>query len=128
MQGPGIKRLYYSASDVCFIVGVKSHTLKSWEQKYGRPKPARNKSGRRLFKPRELEMAKRIKKLTDAGYSDEKIAYILDKSIPEGLVDLDKQIQESGKKTDIVREISDGLKEIMNELNESQEDHSELTG
>ena len=73
-------------------------------------------------------MAKKIKKLLDAGYSEEKISYVLKRGIPEGLLDPAEQPAGSNNQVKIIQEISDGLKDIMKELNESPSDQSKPTG
>lgn len=77
MAGPKIRRLYYSASEVSDIVGISPGMLKAWEQKFPNFKPARSQSGRRLYKPSDLKLVKRIKKLKDIGYTDEKVLGLL---------------------------------------------------
>jgi len=63
MSGPDIRRLYYSAREVCDIAGIKPHELRMWEEKYAALKPFRKKNGRRLFKPEDLNVVLQIKRL-----------------------------------------------------------------
>ena len=77
MDGPKISRLYYTTRDVCEIAEVPPHTLRRWEKRFPFVKPTRRRSGRRLFKPQDLEVVLMIKKLKDEGYTDEGVAEIL---------------------------------------------------
>ena len=77
LNGLKIRRLYYSTSDVSEIVQVPVRLLRIWENKFPYLKPSKSKSGRRLFKPKDLWVIVTIKKLKDAGYTDEKIINLL---------------------------------------------------
>lgn len=72
-----IRRLYYSTSDVSEIAKVRPHVLRSWEAKFPNLKPSKSKSGRRLFKPSDLDLVLIIKRLKDEGYTEEKIYNLL---------------------------------------------------
>lgn len=126
MAGPNIKRLYFSASDVCRIAGVSPGTLKGWELKFHNLKPARSQTGRRLYKPSDLTLVKRIKRLKDIGYTDEKVAEMLlpqhEHEIPPVLSEpvieptmLDTPPQE------ILAELKQDLKEILDLLGDGMD-------
>lgn len=109
MSGPKIKRLYYSMNEVCEIAQIGIHTLRKWENKYPL-NPAKSQSGRKLYKPSDLEIIKKIKQLTRQGYSDSIIHHILDpkdRSYPE-----EKFIAKNGNKT-ILQEIRQELTDIL---------------
>ena len=77
MDGPKISRLYYTTSDVCDLLKIAPYILRNWEKKFSFVRPTRRRSGRRLFKPQDLELVMMIKKLKDEGYTDEGISEIL---------------------------------------------------
>ncbi|NQT27940.1 MerR family transcriptional regulator [candidate division KSB1 bacterium] len=77
MSGPKIRRLYYSAREVCSRLGISQVALRNWEHKFPQFKPARSQSGRKLYKPSDLKLILRLKQYKEAGYTDEKIASIL---------------------------------------------------
>jgi len=109
MSGPKIKRLYYSMNEVCEISQVGAHTLRQWENKYPL-NPAKSQSGRKLYKPSDLEIIKKIKQLTRQGYSETIIHHILDPndhSYPE-----EKFISKKGDKS-ILHEVRQELMEIL---------------
>ena len=73
MDGPIISRLYYNTRDVCDLFNIAPHQLRSWEKRFAFLRPVRRSSGRRLYKPQDLEMVEKIKKLKDEGYADDDI-------------------------------------------------------
>ena len=73
MDGPDIRRLYYSATEVCEDAGITRELLKHWEIVFPSVKPVKSRSGRRLFKPHDLEIIQKIKEMKDAGFKDDKI-------------------------------------------------------
>ncbi|MBN2105085.1 MerR family transcriptional regulator [bacterium] len=77
MSGPEIRRLYYSTQDVCDIVHVRPYDLKQWSTKFSELRPSVSKTGRRLYKDKDLEVIRRIKTLKDQGHSDDEIEYLL---------------------------------------------------
>ena len=72
-NGLNIRKLYYSSTEVCNVVQIPIHVLRSWEQKFPYLKSVKSKSGRRLFRPQDLQVVQLIKKLKDEGYSEEDI-------------------------------------------------------
>jgi DNA-binding transcriptional MerR regulator len=82
MAVPEIRRLYYSMKDACAAAGVTQHALKSWEKRFPRLKPAQNKSGKRLYKPDDIQLILRIRDLIAGGAQDSEIAPILDGELP----------------------------------------------
>jgi DNA-binding transcriptional MerR regulator len=80
MNGPKIRRLYYSAGEVCQLADIKPHTLRMWEERFGAPKPSRNLNGRKLYRPGDLDATLKIKASKDAGMPDEAVLALLKKS------------------------------------------------
>jgi DNA-binding transcriptional MerR regulator len=56
-------RLYYKIGDVCEIVGVEGHVLRFWESEFPELAPPKNKGGQRTYRPKDIELLLRIKKL-----------------------------------------------------------------
>lgn len=77
MKGPKIRRLYFTAREVCSRIGISHATLRNWEHRFIHLKPARNQSGRKLYRPGDLKLILRIKQFKEADYTDEKIESIL---------------------------------------------------
>lgn len=109
MSGLKIKRLYYSMNEVCEIAEVGAHTLRQWENKYPL-NPSKSQSGRKLYKPSDLEIVKKIKQLTRQGYSESIIHHILDPN--DRVYSENKFIPQNGSQT-ILQEIKQELAEIL---------------
>ena len=64
------KKLYYKIREVCDIVGVEAHVLRFWETEFPNLSPPKSKSGQRTYRPRDIELLLRIRKLLyDDGYT-----------------------------------------------------------
>lgn len=68
--------------DVCGIAQVTPHVLKTWEKRFSQLKPAQNKSGKRLYKPDDIQLILRIRDLLGRGTQDSEIVRILEGEIP----------------------------------------------
>jgi DNA-binding transcriptional MerR regulator len=63
-------KLYYKIGEVCGIVGVESHVLRYWETEFRDLAPPKNKSGQRTYRPKDIELLLRIRKLLyDEGFT-----------------------------------------------------------
>jgi len=119
MEGPKIQRLYYSTSDVCKTVQIRPHVLRTWEMKFSQLKPSKSKTGRRLFRPKDLDVVLRIKKFIDEDYSEEDIFSLLKHKAEKGVVK--KEVSTAGEtvqESDLISGIYTELKEILNILDE----------
>lgn len=111
MIGPVIHRLYYSTSEVCQIVRLKPHILTIWEKRFPACRPSKNKSGRKLYKPNDLNMIIQVKKWKADGFSDEDIDIFL-----SGGTIRNQPIQEiaaNGSKNELIGDIIHNLEEIL---------------
>jgi DNA-binding transcriptional MerR regulator len=70
MSRPEIRRLYYSMKEVCRTAGITAYALKSWEKRFPQLKPAKNKSGKRLYKPADVEVVLKIRDWMREGTPD----------------------------------------------------------
>jgi DNA-binding transcriptional MerR regulator len=57
------KKLYYKIKEVCEIVGVEAHVLRFWETEFSSLTPPKSKSGQRTYRPKDIELLLRIRKL-----------------------------------------------------------------
>jgi DNA-binding transcriptional MerR regulator len=57
------ERLYYSISEVCEMTDLKPHVLRYWETAFPMLRPSKNQAGNRVYRPRELELIRLIKRL-----------------------------------------------------------------
>jgi DNA-binding transcriptional MerR regulator len=113
MDGPKIRRLYYSAGEVCRIVGIKPHTLRSWEERFGLPKPTRNLNGRKLYRPGDLDATVRIKASKDAGMTDEAVLALMKKSDTAPGIEIMEPVSHAEPDRQWIDEIQAGLEEIL---------------
>jgi DNA-binding transcriptional MerR regulator len=56
-------KLYYKIREVCEIVGVEAHVLRFWETEFPALSPPKSKSGQRTYRPKDIELLLRIRKL-----------------------------------------------------------------
>ncbi len=71
----------YSIKDLEKISGIKAHTLRIWEQRYGILKPERTDTNIRWYCNNELKALLNISLLNNHGYKISKIASLNDKQI-----------------------------------------------
>ena len=57
------KKLYYIIREVCEIVGVEAQVLRFWETEFPALSPPKSKSGQRTYRPKDIELLLRIRKL-----------------------------------------------------------------
>lgn len=57
------KKLYYKIKEVCEIVGVEAHVLRFWETEFPSLAPPKSKTGQRTYRPKDIELLLRIRKL-----------------------------------------------------------------
>ena len=57
------KKLYYKIREACEIVGVEAHVLRFWEAEFPALSPPKSKSGQRTYRPKDIDLLLRIKRL-----------------------------------------------------------------
>ena len=63
MSEPIARKVYYSIGEVCDLTGLKPHVLRYWESQFRFLNPAKNRSGNRVYKAREVELIMLVKHL-----------------------------------------------------------------
>lgn len=63
MKELGIKKLYYSISEVSKITGLEQYVLRYWENEFEELKPAKNRAGNRIYTNKDIQVILKIKKL-----------------------------------------------------------------
>jgi DNA-binding transcriptional MerR regulator len=118
MAVPEIRRLYYSMKDACGIARLTPHMLKSWEKKYPQLKPAQNKSGKRLYKPDDIQLILRIRDMLAQGASEGEIGRILEGEAPTPPAESAKEEGKTppGMDAIIILEIKRELTDLLNIL------------
>jgi len=64
----------YSISDLSELTGVKTHTLRMWEKRYGLLQPQRTGTNIRYYADNDLKMLRLVQRLTNQGVRISKIA------------------------------------------------------
>jgi DNA-binding transcriptional MerR regulator len=54
---------FYSIGEVCSLTDLKPHVLRYWESQFRFLSPAKNRSGNRVYKSREVELIMLVKQL-----------------------------------------------------------------
>ena len=62
-QGAVPKQEFYSIGEVCALTDLKPHVLRYWESQFRFLSPAKNRSGNRVYKAREVELIMLVKHL-----------------------------------------------------------------
>lgn len=58
-----MKKLYYSIGEVSEITEIEPHILRYWETRFDSLKPAKNRSGKRMYTDNDIETIIRLKGL-----------------------------------------------------------------
>ncbi len=83
-NGDYYKRMdIFTISDLEHLTGIKAHTLRTWEQRYGILHPGRKKSQHRIYSDEDLKYILRIVFLYNKGLKISKIARLSEAEIKE---------------------------------------------
>ena len=105
MKQLGIKKLYYSISEVSKITDLEQYVLRYWETEFEQLKPAKNRAGNRIYTNRDIKLILYIKRLLrEERYTIEGAKQVLMAYMPEGeggeqLDLLSEQLQTVGMET-----------------------------
>lgn len=84
MKQQGIKKLYYSISEVSKITDLEQYVLRYWESEFDVLKPAKNRAGNRIYTNKEIKLILYIKKLLrDERYTIEGAKQVLQSYLPD---------------------------------------------
>ncbi len=84
MKSLGIKKLYYSISEVSKITDLEQYVLRYWESEFDELKPAKNRAGNRIYTNRDIKLILYIKKLLrDERYTIEGAKQVLKTYAPD---------------------------------------------
>lgn len=84
MKSLGIKKLYYSISEVSKITDLEQYVLRYWESEFEQLNPAKNRAGNRIYTNRDIKLILYIKKLLrDERYTIEGAKQVLKTYTPE---------------------------------------------
>jgi len=57
------EKRYFRIGEVSALTGIESYVLRYWETEFPKIRPARSRSGQRLYKKRDIEIILEIKEL-----------------------------------------------------------------
>lgn len=84
MKHIGIKKLYYSISEVSKISGLEQYVLRYWESEFPHLKPSKNRAGNRIYTNKDIKLIFHIKKLLrDEMYTIEGAKKVLEEFVPD---------------------------------------------
>ena len=63
MRSIGIRKLYYSISEVSTLTGLEQYVLRYWESEFEQLRPAKNRAGNRIYTTKEIRLIWEIKRL-----------------------------------------------------------------
>lgn len=63
MNKPIPEKLFFKIGEVAGIAGVEQHVLRYWEDEFDILKPAKNRSGQRLYQRKDIDTVLEIKRL-----------------------------------------------------------------
>ena len=124
MRSTGIKKLYYSISEVSKITGLEQYVLRYWETEFDQLKPAKNRAGNRIYTNKDIKLIVHIKGLLrDEKYTIEGAKKVLESYDPEpedGQLDLivvehKKKIQDEDIKVEMA-EVKQFLEELLEKM------------
>ena len=85
MRQLGIKKLYYSISEVSKITDLEQYVLRYWESEFELLNPAKNRAGNRIYTNRDIKLILYIKRLLrEERYTIEGAKHVLQSYVPEG--------------------------------------------
>ncbi|MBL6963249.1 MAG: MerR family transcriptional regulator [Bacteroidetes bacterium] len=107
-----LDKLYYSISEVADMLNVNSSLIRFWEKEFSSyVKPKKNRNGKRMFTPSDIDTLKKIYYLTkDKGYTLSGARNYLN----AGKKDLDQKVY----LTESLKSIKSFLLNLRNQLND----------
>ncbi|MBU2494795.1 MAG: MerR family transcriptional regulator [Bacteroidetes bacterium] len=82
MKDFGLKKLYYSISEVSKLTDLEQYILRYWETEFDQLKPSKNRAGNRIYTNKDIKLILKIKKLLrDEKYTIEGAKRILNDGV-----------------------------------------------
>lgn len=107
------ERLYYSISEVCQMTGLKPHVLRYWETAFPMLKPGKNQAGNRIYRPRDVQLIKLIKKLLyDERFTVDGARQKLDE-MKNGTSQMEFELESKTSSSGVLTELCEELQDII---------------
>lgn len=118
MKDFGLKKLYYSISEVSRLTGLEQYILRYWETEFEQLKPGKNRAGNRIYTNKDIKLILQIKQLLrEEKYTIEGAKKILEDLNFENVVSAPEKVEE--EKTKVVpqqKSVKKDLEDIKNLL------------
>lgn len=131
MKSIGIKKLYYSISEVAKITDLEQYVLRYWESEFEQLKPQKNRAGNRVYTNKEIKLILHIKKLlreeryTIEGAKQVLHTFVVDETGEQTVLPFGEATSEGTKpvlQTPVVKITDQKLKEDLREIKTVLED------
>ncbi|MEW6508403.1 MAG: MerR family transcriptional regulator [Bacteroidota bacterium] len=87
MKDFGLKKLYYSISEVSRLTGLEQYILRYWETEFEQLRPGKNRAGNRIYTNKDIKLILQIKRLLrEEKYTIEGAKKILEGFLNEGFM------------------------------------------
>jgi DNA-binding transcriptional MerR regulator len=116
-------KLFFKIGEVCELTDTQPYVLRYWESEFPALAPAKNSSGQRIYRRRDIDTVLRIKQLlyeegfTIAGAKkrlESEMAGRVDTPVPPGALDaLGDTPNPEESSRNALRQVRDGLREIL---------------
>ena len=117
MKDFGLKKLYYSISEVSRLTGLEQYILRYWETEFELLKPGKNRAGNRIYTNKDIKLILQIKQLLrEEKYTIEGAKKILSDLNFEHVVSPREEAEQEQKKVIQPKPIKKDLEEIKNFL------------
>ncbi len=94
MKDFGLKKLYYSISEVSRLTGLEQYILRYWETEFEQLKPGKNRAGNRIYTNKDIKLILQIKRLLrEEKYTIEGAKKILEDFIGDNPMNLSNEEQ-----------------------------------
>ncbi len=117
MSSRPLQQEFFSIGEVCNLTNLKPHVLRYWESQFRFLSPAKNRSGNRVYKAREVELILLVKHLLYAEkYTIDGARQRIEEYRRTGeLKGAAKEVQGS-----VIRELREALEEVLATLSGGQ--------
>jgi DNA-binding transcriptional MerR regulator len=110
---------FFSIGDVCALTGLKPHVLRYWESQFRFLSPAKNRSGNRVYKAREVEFIQLVKHLLyTEKYTIDGARQRIDQARRAGDV---RAAARSALSAETLRDVREGLSDVLGILDGKSE-------
>lgn len=117
MKDFGLKKLYYSISEVSRLTGLEQYILRYWETEFEQLKPGKNRAGNRIYTNKDIKLILQIKQLLrEEKYTIEGAKKILDELIFDNVVSTPEETAADKKKVAPQKSYKSDLEDIKNLL------------